>query len=244
MVGHRNDPSAESRSRRRAGHHCAATEVRGCMYFHLFIIISIIFVHVFVCLLRLHQNKSNIDCNLRPAQKQVVGRRNDRSAVCTAESRARWRAGHHCAATQVRGCMYFHLFIIISIIFVHVFVCLLRLHQNKSNIDCNLRPAQKQVVGRRNDPSAEARYRRRADNENKWASVFDGGLKDNFYVSLRRMQQRTGCSDATCKDMLNTFKGYLNIDVTARDLNRTDQKMKQVCLHCIMISYTVLIFDY
>ena len=84
--------------------------------------------------MRLHQNKSNIDCNLRPAQKQVVDHRNDRSAVCTAESRARWRAGHHCAATQVRGCMYFHLFIIISIIFVHVFVCLLRLHHEKNPI--------------------------------------------------------------------------------------------------------------
>ena len=105
------------------------------------------------------KNKFNIDCNLRPAQKQVVGRRNDPSAELY-----RRRASHHCAATEeVSGQIYFYFCIIKCITFylcIFLLVDEAPLKKNKFNIDCNLRPAQKQVPGRRNDPRAESNQRR------------------------------------------------------------------------------------
>jgi hypothetical protein len=39
------------------------------------------------------------------------------------------------------------------------------------------------------------------------------------------MQQRTGCSDATCKDVIATFRRYLRVDVP-NDFRGADKKMK------------------
>jgi len=72
-----------------------------CVGEHICFYALLLFMHLFKFVEAPSIKKSNIDCNLRLAQKQVVGRRNDPSA----ESRSRRRVGHHCAATEVRGRM-------------------------------------------------------------------------------------------------------------------------------------------
>ena len=49
--------------------------------------------------------------------------------------------------------------------------------------------------------------------------------EDQFCIDIRRMQSRTGCSDATCKDVLDTFRRYLRVDVP-NDFRRADKKMQ------------------
>ena len=60
----------------------------------------------------------------------------------------------------------------------------------------------------------------------KWHQVVGGPFtkEDMFCVDLRRLQQRCGCSDATCKEILKTFGGYLRMD-TPKSLKKCDKKL-------------------
>ena len=50
-----------------------------------------------------------------------------------------------------------------------------------------------------------------------------------FCVDLRRLQQRTGCSDVTCKDIIRTMSKYLRSDVhIPNSFRSTDKKLKKV----------------
>ena len=74
----------------------------------------VIFINVFACLLKLRQKSPIFTClslhlqkksiNLRPAQNQVVVRDGPNAAG------HRQRAGHHQAATEVRGRIYLFLY--------------------------------------------------------------------------------------------------------------------------------------
>ena len=60
-------------------------------------------------------------------------------------------------------------------------------------------------------------------------SIVGGGFtkQDEFCVSIRRLQHRTGCSNATCADIIETFRKYLRMDVSV-DFKSTDKKMRAV----------------
>ena len=49
------------------------------------------------------------------------------------------------------------------------------------------------------------------DKKPIWFPVVGGGLtkEDMLCVDIRRLQQRSGCSDVTCKEVLQMFKQYL-----------------------------------
>ena len=49
---------------------------------------------------------------------------------------------------------------------------------------------------------------------------------DNFCCDLRRLQQRSKCSDQTCNDILKTFAKYLRIDVPC-NLRKFDKTFKK-----------------
>ena len=51
--------------------------------------------------------------------------------------------------------------------------------------------------------------------------------EDNFCADLRRLQQRCGCSDKTCADVLQTFKKYLGVDAP-KTFKSYDKKMKKL----------------
>ena len=60
----------------------------------------------------------------------------------------------------------------------------------------------------------------------KWHQVVGGPFtkQDMFCVDIRRLQQRSGCSDATCKEILKVFSKYLGID-TPTNLKSCDKKL-------------------
>ena len=47
----------------------------------------------------------------------------------------------------------------------------------------------------------------------KWMPLVGGPFtqEDEFCVSIRRLQQRTGCTDATCDDIIKTFRKVILI---------------------------------
>lgn len=65
--------------------------------------------------------------------------------------------------------------------------------------------------------------------------------EDQLCADLRRLQQRCGCTDATCDDILNTFKKYLGINAPT-NFRKYDSKMREAagaemlrlngCPHC------------
>ena len=65
--------------------------------------------------------------------------------------------------------------------------------------------------------------------ESEWVSVVGGGFtkEDDFCIDVRRLQQRTGCSDSTCEDIIKTFRRYLRIDAP-QNFRQADGKMKSV----------------
>ena len=50
---------------------------------------------------------------------------------------------------------------------------------------------------------------------------------DQVFVDLRRLQQKAGCSDATCAKILQMFAKYLHIDAST-NLQKSDKKLKKV----------------
>ena len=84
----------------------------------------------------------------------------------------------------------------------------------------------------------------REDEEDpQWKKLVGGGFTeaDEFCVSIRRLQKRTGCSDVACNDMISTFRKYLRMDVPT-DFTSTDRRMREAsgasflrlhgCVHC------------
>lgn len=65
--------------------------------------------------------------------------------------------------------------------------------------------------------------------DEEWIPLVGGGFtkEDEFCVSIRRLQKRTGCSDAACHDMVKTFRKYLRMDVPSFNLKGTDKKMRE-----------------
>ena len=66
------------------------------------------------------------------------------------------------------------------------------------------------------------------DEEEKWVSIVGGPFtkEDMLCADLRRLQQRCGCSDTACDDILRTFQKYLNVDAPA-NFRAYDKTMKQ-----------------
>ena len=62
--------------------------------------------------------------------------------------------------------------------------------------------------------------------QERWVRIVGGDftVEDNFCADLRRLQQRNGCSDSTCEDILGTFKKYLNI-VPPKSIKSYDKKL-------------------
>ena len=52
--------------------------------------------------------------------------------------------------------------------------------------------------------------------------------EDELCVDLRRLQQRHGCSDATCDDILNTFSKYLNLNNEDLNFRDADNKLHKL----------------
>ena len=65
--------------------------------------------------------------------------------------------------------------------------------------------------------------------DEEWIPLVGGAFtkEDEFCVSIRRLQKRTGCSDAACHDMVKTFRKYLRMDVPSFNLKGTDKKMRE-----------------
>ena len=66
-------------------------------------------------------------------------------------------------------------------------------------------------------------------NRPHWVSIVGGGLveEDMLCVDIRRLQQRSRCSDVTCRDIIKTMSKYLRIDAP-ESFRATDKKMKDV----------------
>ena len=64
--------------------------------------------------------------------------------------------------------------------------------------------------------------------EPKWVPFVGCGFtkEDMFCVNLRRVQQRSGCSDVTCKDFLETFAKLLNIGAV-KSLHQCDELIQE-----------------
>ena len=63
----------------------------------------------------------------------------------------------------------------------------------------------------------------------KWVPLIHDELfskEDQFFVDVRRLQQRTSCTDATCQDIIQTFSNYLGINLPS-DFKSADKKMHQ-----------------
>lgn len=65
------------------------------------------------------------------------------------------------------------------------------------------------------------------DKKPIWFPVVGGGLtkEDMLCVDIRRLQQRSGCSDVTCKEVLQMFKQYLGDLPTG--FRSVDKKMQK-----------------
>lgn len=74
----------------------------------------------------------------------------------------------------------------------------------------------------------EGQAEKQEEPDPQWKQIVGGGFTqaDEFCVSIRRLQQRTGCSDAACQDIIETFRKYLRVDVPA-DFAKTDKKMQK-----------------
>ena len=61
----------------------------------------------------------------------------------------------------------------------------------------------------------------------KWVQIVGGGFtkEDQFCVDIRRLQQRTGCTDATCDDIIRTFSNYLGAKIPS-NFKAADQKIQ------------------
>lgn len=62
----------------------------------------------------------------------------------------------------------------------------------------------------------------------KWIELADGPFTkaDQLCVDIRRLQQRCGCSDSTCDEIINTFSKYLSLDV--QNFRSCDGKMQEM----------------
>lgn len=66
------------------------------------------------------------------------------------------------------------------------------------------------------------------DEKANWVKIVGGPFteEDNFCADLRRLQQRSGCSDAACDDIVRTFQKYLGIDAP-KNFRSYDKSMQQ-----------------
>ena len=67
-----------------------------------------------------------------------------------------------------------------------------------------------------------------AELKPKWIELVDGPFTkaDQLCVDIRRLQQRCGCSDSTCDEIMSTFSKYLSLD--ADDFRSFDGKMQEM----------------
>ena len=65
-------------------------------------------------------------------------------------------------------------------------------------------------------------------HEPKWVQIVGGPFTkaDELCVDLRRLQQRSGCSDKTCDDILRTFSKYLSLDAPI-NFRKQDKKLQE-----------------
>ena len=78
-----------------------------------------------------------------------------------------------------------------------------------------------------NDDAKEAKQSPDADEvAAKWVSIAGGAFdkKDMFCADIRRLQQRCGCSDLACNEVLNMFKKYLGVEPS--HLRSVDRKLQ------------------
>ena len=66
------------------------------------------------------------------------------------------------------------------------------------------------------------------EHEPKWQQIVGGPFtkQDELCVDIRRLQQRSGASDATCDDILRTFSKYLGIEAP-NNFRDYDKKMQE-----------------
>lgn len=66
------------------------------------------------------------------------------------------------------------------------------------------------------------------EEEVKWVEITGGPFKksDKICADLRRLQQRSGCSDVACEDILSTFRKYLGIDAPT-NFRQYDKDMRK-----------------
>ena len=64
--------------------------------------------------------------------------------------------------------------------------------------------------------------------EEQWIPITGVGFTkaDQFCVSVRRLQQRTGCSDIACKDIIQTLGKHLRLDKPV-NIKETDKKLQK-----------------
>ena len=73
------------------------------------------------------------------------------------------------------------------------------------------------------------------EDSEKWVPLVGPGFtkEDDFCISIRRLQQRHGCTDMCCKDMVDTFRKYLRMDVPV-NFASTDKKMQKAAGTTVM----------
>jgi hypothetical protein len=61
----------------------------------------------------------------------------------------------------------------------------------------------------------------------EWVQIVGGGFtkEDQFCIDVRRLQQRTGCTDATCDDIIRTFSNYLGAKIPS-NFKAADKKIQ------------------
>ena len=81
------------------------------------------------------------------------------------------------------------------------------------------------------EAEAEREEQTEAEHEEaaKWVNIVGGPFSkdDNFCADLRRLQQRCGCSNTTCEDILTTFRKYLGIE-GPKNWKSYDKKMREM----------------
>lgn len=111
----------------------------------------------------------------------------------------------------------FILFECLNLILICYFVC--RQNNDEETTNC----------GGETDEDAEREEQAEGEEAAKWVNIVGGPFSkdDNFCADLRRLQQRSGCSNTTCEDFLTTFRKYLGIKAP-KNWKSYDKKMHEV----------------